>query len=98
MSKVVTLFDGDNAIGVVDYTDNLDHWDGRNTTCGETGRHLGLDELKDGRYYLCHGTQWEGEKDYAEVIDEDEAKAIALKHSVSVYRGLFGEPSNLTAD
>ena len=25
---------------------------------------------KDGRFYLCHGTQWQGEQDHAEIVGE----------------------------
>jgi len=75
----VRLYDGDDPIGVVDYTENLNHWDGSNWTCGSMGRHLGIGKLKDGRFYLCHGTQWQGERNRAEVISEEEAKRAILK-------------------
>lgn len=66
--------DNENIIGRVNYNDNLDFWDGRNRTCGSTGRHKGLTRLKkSGLYVLIHGTQWQGERDYAEVISEEEA-------------------------
>jgi hypothetical protein len=95
---IVTLFEGDVAIGVVGYTENLDQWNGRNRNGGETGRHLGLGQLQDGRYYLCYGTQWEGERNYAEVISEDEAKAVALTHDLDVYVFFFGRLPNLTCE
>lgn len=87
----VRLFENGSVTGMVSYTDNLDHWDGRNRTCGETGRHLGIGKLKDGRYFVCYGTQWQGERDYAEIIDEASAKELCLKHNSEVYAEIFGE-------
>jgi hypothetical protein len=77
-------------LGLVDYTTNLDHWDGHNMTSGSMGRHLGLSKCKKG-YYVCYGSQWEGERDYAELIAEDEAKELCLKHNPGVYKDIFGE-------
>ena len=95
----VRLYDGNDCIGVVDYTANLDHWDGFNWTCGSTGRHLGVGKLKDGRFYLCHGTQWQGEMDRAEVISEDEAKRRILGHNPDIWDDFFDEElPNLTAE
>ena len=91
MSKV-RLFDGGRAVGMVTYTSNLDHWDGSNHTCGSTGRHLGIGKTKDGRFYLCHGTQWQGEQDHAEIVSEDEAKETVLRHNPNIYEEIFGEP------
>ena len=90
MSKV-RLFEDDEAIGTVEYTNNLDHWDGSNHTSGSTGHHLGVGKLKDGRFYVCHGTQWQGERNSAEVITEDEAKSLTLQHNPEIYEELFGE-------
>ena len=90
MSKV-RLFDGETAIGLVEYTANLDHWDGRNWTCGSTGRHLGLGKLKDGRFYVCPGTQWQGERDSARIVTEDEAKSLCMEHNPDVFAEIFGE-------
>jgi hypothetical protein len=60
-------------IGEVEYNSNLDFWDGRNSTCGSTGRHKGLTQLESGEYVLIHGTQWQGERDYAEIISPERA-------------------------
>ena len=54
--KVNVLEDG-VVIARVEYNNNLDFWDGHNWTCGSTGRHLGLTQLRDGRFVLIHGTQ-----------------------------------------
>lgn len=98
MAKV-RLFDGDEVIGLVQYTENLDHWDGRNSTSGRTGRHIGVGKLKDGRFYVCRGTQWQGERDFAEVITKEEAKVLCIEHNPEIYEDFFGEaPPDLTAE
>jgi hypothetical protein len=79
-------------VGMVPYTDNLDRWDGRNRTCGQTGRHLGIGKAKNGQFYVCHGTQWQSERDWAVIISADDAKKLVLLHNPSVYKGLFSEP------
>ncbi|MBN1574739.1 MAG: hypothetical protein JW984_16200 [Deltaproteobacteria bacterium] len=91
MSKVTLYDENGNALGLVAYTDNLDHWDGHNMTCGATGRHLGVGKLKDGRFYVCHGTNWQGEKNHAELISEEEAKSLVLSHRADMYQEIFGE-------
>ncbi len=65
---MVNVFDGDEVVAQVSENTNLDYWDGNNNTCGSTGRHKGLTQLQDGRYVLIHSTQWQGEKDSAEVV------------------------------
>lgn len=72
---------GDNreVIARVKYNACLDYWDGRNWTCGSTGRHKGLTKLKDGTYILIHGTDWQGEKDFAEIIGKKQALQEILK-------------------
>jgi hypothetical protein len=69
----------EEVIARVRYNQNLDFWDGRNFTCGSTGRHKGLTKLKGGRYVLIHGTQWQDEKDYAIVISAEQALQEILK-------------------
>jgi hypothetical protein len=75
----VNVYDEGEVVARVRYNCNLDFWDGRNFTCGTTGRHKGLTKLKDGRYVLIHGTQWQGEKDYAEIITPQQALQEVLK-------------------
>lgn len=73
MAKVNVYKDG-KVIARVQYSDNLDFWDGSNWTCGSTGRHLGLTRLrKSGQYVLIHGTDLQGEQDSAEIITDEEA-------------------------
>lgn len=76
----VNVYDGDDdVIARVRYNTDLDYWDGRNWTNGGTGKHKGITKLKDGRYVLIHGTDWEGEKDWAEVISAEQALQEILK-------------------
>jgi hypothetical protein len=70
---------GDDVIARVRYNSCLDYWDGRNWTNGGVGRHKGLTKLRDGRYVLIHGTQWQGEKDWAEIISPEQALQEILK-------------------
>ncbi|WP_232230207.1 hypothetical protein [Bacillus sp. J37] len=40
---------------------------------------MGITKLKDGRYVLIYGTQWQGEKDYGRVVSPEEALHEILK-------------------
>ena len=75
--KRVNVYEGpeynEQVIARVRYTDNLDYWDGNNFTNGGTGMHKGITKLKDGRYVIIIGTQWQGAKDYAYVVSPEEA-------------------------
>lgn len=64
---------GDEIVAEVEYNSNLDFWDGRNNTCGSTGRHKGLTQLESGEYVLIHGTQWQGERTTGEIISPEQA-------------------------
>lgn len=75
----VNVYDGEKIVARVRYNACLDYWDGRNWTSGGLGRHLGVTKLKDGRYVLIHGTDWQGEKDYAEIVSPEEALQAILK-------------------
>lgn len=71
---------GENEIvGRVRYNAILDYWDGRNWSNGGTGRHKGITKLKNGEYVLIEGTQWQGEKDFAFIIDKERALQEILK-------------------
>lgn len=95
----VRCYENDKVIGLVAYTSNMDYWDGHNWTCGSSGRHLGIGKTKDGRYYVCYGTQWQGERDHAEIITKEEARQLCLEHNPDKYEVLFGEePPMLTAN
>ena len=69
----------EKVIARVRYNSALDYWDGSNHQNGGVGRHLGITKLRDGRYVLIHGTQWEGEKDVAYVVSPEEALQAILK-------------------
>jgi hypothetical protein len=43
------------------------------------GRHKGITKLKDGRYVIIIGTDWQGERGYAYVVDAEEALQEILK-------------------
>ncbi len=75
----VNVYENQNVIARVRYNSCLDYWDGRNWTNGGVGRHKGLTKLRDGRYVLIHGTQWKGEKDWAEIITPEQALQEILK-------------------
>ncbi len=71
---MIPVYDEDGeVVGEVEYNADLDFWDGRNNTCGSTGRHKGLTQLETGEYVLIHGTQWQGERDHAEIISPEQA-------------------------
>jgi hypothetical protein len=69
----------DEIIARVRYNTILDYWDGSNWKNGGVGRHKGITKLKDGRYVIIIGTDWQGERDYAYVVDADEALQEILK-------------------
>lgn len=75
----VNVMNGDTVVARVQYNSCLDFWDGRNWSCGSTGRHKGLTRLRNGDYVLIEGTNWQGEKDFAYIISEKEALNEILK-------------------
>jgi hypothetical protein len=80
MSKVSVKDEFCNVVASVEYNSILDHWDGSNWTAGSTGRHLGITKLKKLDFFvLIHGTQWQGEQDYAEIVPDEEALQAILR-------------------
>lgn len=74
-----------NVVARVQYNAALDYWDGRNWTNGGVGRHLGITKLKDGRYVLIYGTQWQGEKNYGMIVSPEEAlNEIVKSHNTEL--------------
>ena len=69
----------ENVIGSVENNNDLDFWDGHNWTNGGPGRHLGFGQLDSGEFYLIHGTQWQGEQDYAFLVSAEEIIKEAIK-------------------
>ena len=69
----------DDVIARVKYNADLDHWDGRNWSNGGLGNHKGITRLRDGRYVLIHGSDWQGSKDWAEIVSDETALQEILK-------------------
>ena len=61
------------------YTNNLDFWDGHNWSNGSPGTHLGITKLRNNQYVLVHGTDWEGQRDYGEIVSSKEALDAILR-------------------
>jgi len=74
---MVNVYDNDgNVVARVKSNSNLDIWDGRNYTNGGTGKHLGLTKLKKSKkFVLIFTSQWEGDRDYGEVVSDEFAFA-----------------------
>ena len=69
----------DQIIARVRYNSVLDHWDGSNWTSGGTGMHKGITKLRDGRYVIIIGSQWQGSTDYAYIVSAEEALQEILR-------------------
>ena len=69
----------DDVVARVRYNQDLDYWDGNNNTNGGIGMHKGITKLKDGRYVIIIGSQWQGAKDYAYIVSAEEALQEILK-------------------
>ena len=99
MGRKVSVYDNDgNVIARVEYNNELDYWDGRNWTCGQTGRHLGITRLrKSGQYVIIKGTDWQGERDRAYVVSKEKAlQAILSSENVELLdRKMFAELKEL---
>lgn len=67
-------------IATVKYNNNLDVWNGSKYQNGGTGRHLGITKLENGTYVLIHGSDWQSELDYAEVITPKKAYELIMKY------------------
>lgn len=76
---MVNIIEYERIIGRVEANTNLDYWDGHNLQHGGLGRHLGLTIRKNGDLVLIHTSQWQGARDYAEVVTEDEAMQAILR-------------------
>jgi len=67
-------------IATVECNTNLDYWTGSNYQNGGTGRHLGLTKLSDGKFVLIHSSDWQGDRDWAEVISPKQAYELIMKY------------------
>ncbi len=79
MGMVNVYDDYRNVVARVKYNQNLDYFDGSNFSNGGLGRHKGLTKLKNGSYILIHGTDWQGERDYAIIVSPEHALQEILK-------------------
>ena len=82
-SHKVNVYFGEKVVGRVAYNTNLDIWNGSNWQNGGPGRHLGITKLKkpvEGlSFVLIYGTQWEGERNYAELVSDTDALQAILR-------------------
>jgi len=92
---MINVYDGGTIVARVKYNSRLDHWDGHNWTCGETGVHLGITQLEDGRYVLIHGYQWAGDPNVGEVVSIEEALQAVLANDPSELKN-FSELKELS--
>jgi len=69
----------ERVVARVRYNNLLDYWDGRNWQNGGTGMHKGITKLKDGRYVIIIGSQWQGARDYGYIVSPEEALQEILK-------------------
>lgn len=75
----VNVYFEETVIARVRYNNNLDYWDGKNWLNGGVGKHKGLTKLATGDYVLIHGTDYQGEHDFAEIITERQALQEILR-------------------
>ena len=82
---MVNIYKDHEIIAVVKYNNNLDVWNGSNWQNGGTGRHLGISAImnKDGekRFVLIHGSDWEGQSDYGEIISDEHAFQKIMRYN-----------------
>ena len=75
----VNVYDGNDVVARVRYNQDLDYWNGRNWQNGGLGLHKGITKLRDGRFVLIHGTDWQGERDWAEIVSPEQALQEILR-------------------
>ncbi len=76
--------DNGDLIATVKYNSNLDNWNGSNWQNGGTGHHLGITKLSDGTFVLIHGSDWQGDRDWAETIPPKKAYELIMKYDESM--------------
>lgn len=81
---MVNVYDNEELIATVKYNQNLDVWNGSNWQNGGTGRHLGITKLENGKYVLIHGSDWQGNMDWAEIISNKKAYELIMKFNESL--------------
>ena len=79
----INVYEGEEyreqVVARVRYNNALDYWDGSNWTNGGVGMHKGITKLKDGRYVIIIGSQWQGAKDYGCIVTPEEALQEVLQ-------------------
>ncbi|MCL4408693.1 MAG: hypothetical protein M1521_08675 [Thermotogae bacterium] len=78
MKRVPVYDKNGELVARVKYNSNLDRWNGHDMCVG-LGLHAGFTRLKDGRNVIIHGSQWEGDRDYAEVVTDEEALGYIVR-------------------
>jgi hypothetical protein len=77
--NVYDSVDSQEIVSRVRYNQDLDYWNGSNWQNGGTGMHKGITKLKDGRFVIIYGTQWDGDRDYALIVQPKEALQEILR-------------------
>lgn len=73
MSKVNVYRNGCELIGVVNYNNNLDYFEGMNLQNGGVGCHKGITKLRDGSFVIIIGSDYQGDSNHAYVASDEEA-------------------------
>lgn len=79
MSRIPVYDEDGNIVARVEFNNNLDYWDGHNYSCGSMGEHLGITRLKDGRFVIINGTDWQGQRDTAHIASKSDALAAVIR-------------------
>lgn len=91
MRKVNVCDEEGSIIARVEYNSNLDYWDGSNWACGNVGHHLGITRLKSGRFVIIHGSDYQGDRDWGEIVnDADAVQAIVRGDSADEMLAKYG--------
>lgn len=79
----INVYEGEQGqervIARVRYNQLLDSWDGNNWCNGGHGLHKGITRLRDGRWVILIGSQWQGARDYGYVVSPGDALQEVLK-------------------
>lgn len=63
----------DEIIGSVKYNSDLDYWSGSSWENGGKGKHKGIAKRKNGTFVIIVGTDWQGQREYAYEVSNEEA-------------------------
>lgn len=94
-TDTVPLFDENGmAIGRVNCQYNCDIWDGHNWQNGGAGNHRGVGKTTTGKFYIIHGSDWEGVQSTANIVSKEEAESLAIASGMEDddFEEIFGEP------